>query len=109
MKKRFLLLILLCGLPFVTGLQAAAPVAGYAEVRSIRVSEKKMHKIQRFWKKITRHSTATDLPDRLLWTGLFGLGLALCISLFSVSLGGIVAAAALACLIIGGIFKLGTL
>ncbi|HOY04497.1 MAG TPA: hypothetical protein PLO67_03780 [Saprospiraceae bacterium] len=111
MKKRFLILFLLCGLDYFPRLHAAMPLNGFTEttVRTSRLSERKMQKIQRFWKKIIRHGNASDLPDRLLWTGLFGLGLALCLALFSVSLGGIVAAAALACLIIGGIFKLGTM
>lgn len=111
MKKRFLILFLLCGLNYLPDIHAAMPAVRYTEtaVLTSTLSERKIQKIQRLWKKITQHGTASDLPDRLLWTGLFGLGLALCLSLFSVSLAGIVAAAAIACLIIGGIFKLGTM
>ena len=111
MKKRFLILFLMCGLNYLPSLNAAMPAEGFTEItfRTGTLSERKILKIQRFWKKLTQHNDASSLPDRLLWTGLFGLGLALCLSLFSVSFGGIVAAAALACLIIGGIFKLGTM
>jgi hypothetical protein len=72
------------------------------------LSEKKLRKIQRLRAKLLQHP-AGDLPDRYIWIGLFGLGLAFCLSFFSLTLGGIVAAAAIACLIIGGIFKLSTL
>lgn len=72
------------------------------------LSEKKLRKLKRLQAKIlTFHPD--DLPDRFIWMGLFGLGLALCLSFFSVTLGGIVAAAALACLIIGGVSKIGRL
>jgi hypothetical protein len=73
------------------------------------ISAKKLHKIQRLYKKIFLRGPAFNHPDPYIWMGLFGLGLAFCLSLFSVTLGGIVALAAIACLTIGVIFKLGTL
>jgi hypothetical protein len=76
------------------------------------LTHKKVRKMRRIHTKISAlleqyrdHHT----QDFWLWMGLFLLGFGFCISLFSVTLGGIAAAAGLGCLIIWGFFKLGAL
>ena len=74
-----------------------------------RLSERKLRKIQRILKRADWQHPPSNLADRLVWLGLFGLGLAFCISLFSIPLSGILAAAAVACLVVGAVFKLGSI
>ncbi len=81
-------------------------------VQKKQLSDRKLRKLQRWKTKITErwaHAAAQDSAAYWLWMGLFGLGLGLCLALFSTSLAGIVSAAALGCLFIWGFFKLGAL
>lgn len=83
-------------------------VPAYKAEKKTIFSKKKLRKLQRFVARwVSGHVPGS--PEKYLWFGLFGLGLAVCLSFFSLTLGGIVAAASVACLIIGAIFKLSTL
>lgn len=76
------------------------------------LSDRKLRKLQQWKTKMTEkwaHAAAQHAADYWLWMGLFGLGLGLCLALFSTTLAGIVSAAALGCLFIWGFLKLGAL
>ncbi|MCC6282206.1 MAG: hypothetical protein IT262_16505 [Saprospiraceae bacterium] len=76
------------------------------------LSRKKVRKMRRIHTKLSalvEQYRDHHAPDFWLWMGLFLVGFGVCISLFSVTLGGIAAAAGLGCLFIWGFFKLGAL
>jgi len=111
MKPIIALLLLTLSTTFSPPTASASTTLAGMELheRKERFTERKVRKMQRILKRAGLQHPPSNLADRLLWMGLFGLGLAFCISLFSIPLSGIVAAAAVACLVVGAVFKLGSI
>ncbi|MBK8426037.1 MAG: hypothetical protein IPL27_08765 [Lewinellaceae bacterium] len=113
-----MIILLFCGVcfgapaPVSAGIFARHEISRHTEERTPVLSGRKARKIVRLKAKVIEkleHYAHHDAPDFWLWMGLFCLGLGLCLTLFSATLGGIAGAAGLACLIIWGFFKLGAL
>ena len=111
MKPLFAFLLLILSTTFFPQTARATTALASIELheRKERFSERKMRKIHRILKRAGFQHPPSSLADRLLWMGLFGLGLAFCISLFSIPVSGILAAAAVACLAVGAVFKLSSI
>lgn len=118
MEKRLVIILLFCGVcfgspaPVYASMLAKHEISRYTDEKTPVLSSRKSRKIQRVKAKAIEKLEQYgyhNAPDFWLWMGLFCLGFGFCLTLFSATLGGIVGAAGLACLIIWGFFKLGAL
>lgn len=119
MGKRIIAVLLIVGVCAWRPATISASASVSNHVISQQIAEKttglsrhKVRKIKRLqtkvYKKLERYSYRAS-ADYWLWMGLFALGLSLALTIISISVAGIVAAAGLACLFIWGFFKLGAL
>ena len=119
LRQRFLILLFVLLGSFTAGGVFASDAVPLAEVRAnmLQKASERLHiaperfeksisgkKINRKLFKLAKRASLeidfTDPVDKWLWFGLFGLGAAIVLSIFSLGIGGLVAFLAVVCLVI---------